>query len=75
MSENEATRPMLRVVRGDATPEDVAALVAVLSAVTVTSAGDHGATTPRTLWGSPARRVRPPLRPGPGAWRASSLPR
>lgn len=63
-------RPPLRLVRGDATPEEVAALLAVLSA---TSGGDE-APAPRhtSQWSSPARAVRRPLTPGRGAWRASA---
>jgi hypothetical protein len=62
--------PMLRVVRGDATAEEIAALVAVL-----TSRGsvDAPAEPPRSLWARPVLRAA--LQPGPGAWRASSLPR
>jgi hypothetical protein len=61
---------MLQVVRGDATPEEIAALVAVL-----TRRGSVEATAPlpRSLWSRPVLRTA--LHPGPGAWRASSLPR
>jgi hypothetical protein len=64
------TSPVLRVVRGDATPEEIAALVAVL-----TSRGSvpAPAALPRSLWSRPVLRAA--LDPGPGAWRASSLPR
>ena len=67
-------RPPLRLVRGDATPEEIAALVAVLAAA---SGGDEAADSgpPRTSrWGDPAGRVRPPVAHGPGAWRGSALP-
>jgi hypothetical protein len=69
-----AERPPLRLVRGDATPEEVAALLAVLSAA---AGGDDPAPAPRTVsrWASPERAVRRPLTPGPGAWRASGWPR
>ena len=66
-------RPPLRLVRGDATPEEVAALLAVLSA----ASGDGAAAPaprPTSAWSSPARAVRRPLAPGPGAWRASAWP-
>lgn len=63
-------RTPLRLVRGDATPEEVAAVMAVLSAV----AGEAPEPTTRhtSQWASPARAVRQPLQPGPGAWRASA---
>jgi hypothetical protein len=66
------TRPMLTIVNPDATPEEVAAIVAVFS-----SLGGAAAEPPRkrSTWSSYARRVRPPLHQGPGAWRASGLPR
>lgn len=60
----------LKIVRGDATPEEVAALVAVLAARAGASAGDN-APPPRSQWATP--QVRRPLpQPGPGAWRAAA---
>ncbi len=66
-------RPLLRVVRGDPSDEEVAALTAVLAAAA--SQPEPEPTAPRSAWGDPAHRLRVPLRPGPGAWRASALPR
>jgi len=66
-------RPLLRVVRGDATPEEIAALVAVLAA----RGGDEAPSQPRLVknaWSDRSRSLRRPVFPGPGAWRASSLP-
>ena len=62
--------PLLRIVKGDPTPEEVAALVAVVSALRL---GRHGQASdaPRE-WAAP-RGMRRPLRHGPGAWRASGL--
>jgi hypothetical protein len=77
MTDDHATpapdRPPLRLVRGDATPEEVAALLAVLTAA---SAGQGGEPAPRhtSQWASRERAVRRPLHPGPGAWRASAWP-
>ncbi|CAN5555111.1 hypothetical protein BH11ACT8_BH11ACT8_17070 [soil metagenome] len=64
--------PLLRIVNPDATPEEVAAIVAVLSAL-----GGGEAPTPRRRpeWNAPHRMVRPAVSHGPGGWRASSLPR
>ncbi|GAA0959186.1 acyl-CoA carboxylase subunit epsilon [Actinocorallia libanotica] len=65
-------RPFLQVVKGDATPEEIAALVAVLSA------RPSGAAAPEarrpSAWTDRSRLARRPLRSGPGAWRASALP-
>jgi acyl-CoA carboxylase epsilon subunit len=69
----EPAPPPLRLVRGDATPEEIAALVAVLSAAS--AAGDAAPTRPRSQWASRQRAVRQPLAPGRGAWRASAFPR
>ena len=67
------TQPVLRVVKGDATPEEVAALVAVIASM---SGGDPPPKPrPRSSWADPGRRLRTPLPHGPGAWRASGLPR
>ena len=66
--------PVLRVVRGAPGDEDLAALVAVLAA----RAGGASASadgSPRSQWNERSRLVRRPLTPGPGAWRASALPR
>jgi len=64
------TAPLLRVVRGNPTPEELAALVAVIS--TRGSAEPEPAPV-RSLWARPVLRTALPH--GPGAWRASSLPR
>jgi hypothetical protein len=61
---------MLRVVRGDATPEELAALIAVLAG---RGSAEGPAEPARSLWARPV--LRGPLHPGPGAWRASALPR
>ena len=64
--------PLLKVVNPDATPEEVAAIVAVLSAL-----GGGPAPQPRRRvpgWSDPARAVRRTLPHGHGGWRASGLP-
>jgi hypothetical protein len=72
MDEQE-THPVLRVINPDATPEEIAALVAVFSALG--SAGGDAPKRPRPSWNNPARGVRQTHRSGAGAWRASGLPR
>ncbi|MGZ4429994.1 MAG: acyl-CoA carboxylase subunit epsilon [Nocardioidaceae bacterium] len=71
---DEPTRPLLRVVRGDATPEEVAALVAVVSGIAAASGGSAPAR-PRSEWAAPHRKVRAALLSGPAGWRSSALPR
>jgi hypothetical protein len=67
-------RPFLQVVRGDATPEEIAALVAVLTARAAESAASRPARAP-SAWARRARLGRRLAPAGPGAWRASGLPR
>jgi len=64
--------PLLRVIDAHATPEEVAAIVAVLSAL---GGGAPAPRPPRSTWASPARAVGRPVAHGAGAWRASGLPR
>ena len=68
----DASQAPLRLVRGDATPEEVAALIAVLSA----AASGYADPAPRhtSRWASHERAMRRPHTPGPGAWRASAWP-
>jgi hypothetical protein len=65
------------VVRGDASAEEVAALTAVLTALSAAGAGSAPAPVPE--WSAHHRRFRttgvPALRAGRGGWRSSSLPR
>ena len=62
--------PFLRVVRGDPSAEELAAVVAVLA-----SRGGSVSAPPatRSLWAVP--QLRHPLVAGPDAWRAFALPR
>ena len=55
---------------GDATPEQVAALVAVLSAAAGAST-DEAPARHTSAWSAPAALVRRPVAPGPGAWSRS----
>ncbi|CAA9358199.1 MAG: hypothetical protein AVDCRST_MAG16-2846 [uncultured Frankineae bacterium] len=68
---SDDARPLLRVVRGAPSAEELAALVAVVTARTRVPAPP--AAPVRSRWGRPV--LRAPLSPGPGAWHASGLPR
>ena len=68
--QDDAEQRPLRLVHGDPTPEEVAAVMAVLSAVSAEAPEPAPRHTPQ--WSSPARALRRPLSPGPGAWRASA---
>jgi hypothetical protein len=67
----------LVVIRGDATEEEVAALVAVVQGMAA-AASVAAAQAERPVvseWGAPHRKVRVWHPAGPGGWRASGLPR
>jgi len=64
--------PVLRVIRGDATPEEIAALVAVL--LSRPAAAEPSPRRTPSAWADRSRLLRRPLHPGPGAWRGSALP-
>ena len=71
----DATEPepaFLRVVRGDPTADEIAALVGVLA-----SLGTEAPAPPRRTpeWQANHRKVRTHTPSGPGGWRSSSLPR
>jgi len=68
---SEVAAPVLRVITPNATPEEVAALVAVFSALG--SGSTPAAPRPRS-WNAPRRQVRRTHRHGVDGWRASGLP-
>ena len=72
-----AGAPYLRVVRGDASVEEIAALVATLTAVAAArsaAAASAGAPPATPDWNSRARLLRSPAHPSAGGWRRSALP-
>jgi len=65
--------PVLRVIRGDATQEEIAAVIAVL--LSRPAAVDAPPSRPvLSAWADRSRLLRRPVHPGPGAWRRSALP-
>jgi hypothetical protein len=67
----------LRVVRGDASPEEIAALVAALAAITAARSTDpdgEKASSVRENWNEKSRLMRPAVHPSAGGWRRSALP-
>ena len=79
MSDDESVdtpqpKPVLRVVKGDLTPEELAVLVSVIAArnAAAAHAAARVAKRPRSEWGHPARLVRTPHRFGPDQWRRSA---
>ncbi len=71
VSDVERKQPLLRVVAGSPTADELAVVVAVLS-----TRGGAGEEQPAfSLWARKSRNIRPTQRPGFGAWRASMMPR
>jgi hypothetical protein len=74
-----AQPPLVRVVAGHPTPEEVAALAAALAARRAALARQASATAAARPavggWSDRRRLLRMPPAPGPGAWRRSALPR
>ena len=67
----EPAKPLLTVVNPDATPEEIAALVALFSAL---GSSEAPAPKPTAEWSSNHRRVRANHGHGAGGWRSSGLP-
>ena len=79
MTNNDAATPeerraAFRVVRGEPSDEELAALTVVLAAATAPPPAPEGPRV-RDRWSDPAARFRTPLQPGPVAWRTSTWPR
>ena len=66
---SEEQRPLLRVVTGEPTAEELAALTVVVAAMS--QRRTRRRPTPVGAWSAYADRHRRPLRSGPGGWRAS----
>lgn len=69
-----ADAPVIRIIHGSPSAQDIGVLVAVLSAV---GGGDGGGDAARTShWSAPASRLVPVgPRSAPSAWRWSGMPR
>jgi hypothetical protein len=62
-------QPLLRIVKGEPTAEEVAALTVVVAALS--QRRPRRRPTPVGAWASRADAVRTALQPGPGGWRAA----
>ena len=63
---------LLRVVKGTPSPEELAALVTVVSRMSAGAQASTAGGTPKPEWGAHHRKVRGTHRHGPGAWRVSA---
>jgi hypothetical protein len=66
---SDEQRPLLRVVRGEPSAEELAALTVVVAALS--QRRERRRPTPVGAWASHAGAHRRPLLPGPGGWRAA----
>lgn len=73
--DTDEARPVLRIVKGDPSAEEVAALVTVVAARTAGGTETESAPKTRSRWGDPAYAIRPVLSPGADGWRRSAFPR
>jgi hypothetical protein len=69
VSEPEQIRPLLRVVKGEPSAEELAALTVVVAALS--QRRSRRRPTPVGAWASFAGTHRRPLRHGPGGWLAA----
>jgi hypothetical protein len=69
-AEQTADRPLLRVVRGEPSAEELAALTVVVAALS--QRRERRRAVPVGAWADFGAGHRRPLRPGPGGWRAVS---
>jgi hypothetical protein len=68
--QQDQEQPLLRIVKGDPTPEEVAALVSVVSAMAAGAADAASKQSrPKPEWSAHHRKLRGTHRHGPGAWR------
>lgn len=66
---------MIKVVRGNPTPEELAAALAVVQARAAAAAAAEPGSGPASEWSDPARLVpRRVPHPGPRAWRTTFWP-
>jgi hypothetical protein len=77
MTDEPGGRSMFSVVSGHPTAEELAALTAVVAATLAArkrAAAQAAAGPAPSAWLDRAALTRPPLRPGPDAWRRSARP-
>ncbi len=66
------TNPILEITGGNPTAEELAAVTALLLTIARSRAAAPQPAHQVGGWADPALRLRRPLPPGPGAWRASA---
>ena len=74
-AESSESAAVLKVVRGQPSAEELAALVAVIAGRAAGAVDEPAAAPKASGWTDRSRNMRSPGRPSPGGWRASALPR
>jgi Acyl-CoA carboxylase epsilon subunit len=77
MNAGQTDRPTLRVISGDATPEEIAAVLALVSARSSAVVAERVAAETASLWSSPSgghRRSRSAYHAHRHGWRTSYWP-
>jgi hypothetical protein len=72
--DEEPKRPLLRVVRGEPDDAELVALTTVVLGLASAGVPEPAPQQP-SAWADRSAALRRPLPHGPGAWRASGLPR
>ena len=73
----DESKPFLQIVRGDASAEEIAALVAAVAALTAARSRVNGREAPASVpdnWNARARLMRAPVHASADGWRRSALP-
>jgi hypothetical protein len=68
----EPSDAVLRVLSGQPSAAELAAVTVLLLAAAGSAPAEPAPVPPSGGWADPARRLRRPPAPGPGAWRASA---
>jgi hypothetical protein len=63
-------QPVIRITKGNPTDEEIAAVIAVVTAQAATRRTAEPEPQ-QTGWAAYWRRVQAPIQPGPGAWQAA----
>ncbi len=71
-TEQPPVAPLLRVVKGEPSAEELAALTVVVAALS--QRRERKRPTPVGAWASYGRSHRRPVQAGPGGWRAAGSP-
>ena len=69
----ESLTPSIRIIAGSPTPEELAAVTAILAHALDEAASEQAQEPVRpSAWDRSRASLRSPLHPGPGAWRGFS---